>query len=81
MGKCKATTNKVWVYMDDDLKDHLHKMANEDKISMSRFVRKLIIQEIKCREWWDEFADNFPVLAGITRGEMFSNDDSKAEAD
>ena len=81
MGKIKETTNKVWVYMDDDLKDTLHKMANEDKLSMSRFVRNLIIQETQSREWWDGFAKNFPVLARITQGEALLNNDSKTKAD
>jgi cytidylate kinase len=49
MGKIKQSTNQVWVYMDDDMKTELHRMANQDKVNMSEFVRRLLNREIETR--------------------------------
>jgi hypothetical protein len=49
MSKIKQRTNQVWVYMDDDMKAELHKMANQDRVNMSEFVRRLISLEISFR--------------------------------
>jgi len=55
MGERKETTNTVWVYMDDAMKDLLHKMANEAKLSMSAFVRMLIRREDRLKALRKEF--------------------------
>lgn len=57
MGKRKEATNAVWVYMDDEMKALLHKMANEDKLSMSSFVRKLISREDRLKTLRKEMDD------------------------
>lgn len=57
MGKRKEATNAVWVYMDDEMKALLHKMASEDKLSMSSFVRKLISREDRLKTLRKEMDD------------------------
>lgn len=54
MGLRKPSTNQVWVYMDDDMKDELHSMANKDRTNMSEFVRRLISKEIDLRTSYEE---------------------------
>ena len=54
MGKIKPSTNQVWVYMDDGMKEKLHRMASQDKVNMSEFVRRLVDQEIDMRRSVDE---------------------------
>lgn len=55
MGLRKQSTNQVWVYMDDDMKDELHSMANQDRTNMSEFVRRLINNEIERRTSYEEY--------------------------
>ena len=50
MGKIKQSTNQVWVYMDDGMKEKLHRMASQDKVNMSEFVRRLVNSEIQRRK-------------------------------
>jgi hypothetical protein len=50
MGKIKQSTNQVWVYMDDGMKGKLHRMASQDKVNMSEFVRRLVNREIQRRK-------------------------------
>lgn len=54
MGLRKPSTNQVWIYMDDDMKDELHSMANQDRTNMSEFVRRLINKEIERRSSYEE---------------------------
>ena len=56
MGKIKPNTNQVWIYMDDDMKAELHRMANQDKVNMSKFVRRLINKEITYRRSYERSA-------------------------
>lgn len=41
--------------MDDDMKDELHSMANQDRTNMSEFVRRLINKEIERRTRYEEY--------------------------
>ena len=49
MSKIKQSTNQVWVYMDDGMKEKLHSMASQDRVNMSEFVRRLVNMEIERR--------------------------------
>ena len=53
MGKIKQSTNQVWVYMDDGMKEKLHRMANQDKVNMSEFVRRLVNKVITHRQSYE----------------------------
>ena len=44
-------TNTIWIYLDDDMKADLHKLANAERLSMSSYVRNLITKELNGGKW------------------------------